>query len=61
MSLDELLARLGVAQAYKASGRVYVVSYGCYSQMQLAVKHYMESGQLVYNEQWRVLERAPAG
>lgn len=59
MSLDELMARLSVANCYKVSGSMYIVSPTVYERMNEAAEHYMSTGDIVYNETYQQFERTP--
>jgi hypothetical protein len=50
MSIDEVLIHLSMGEACKGGGSPYVVSYQRYKRIEAAMKHYVESGDLVKNE-----------
>jgi hypothetical protein len=47
MSVDELLARLSIAEAYKCRGNTYIVSPEIFRKMEEAIEYYIKTGEVV--------------
>lgn len=58
MTLDEVLIHLSMGNGFKCRGSTYVMGLLRYKLLQRSLKHYIETGEIMWDAKWGVFVKA---